>query len=288
MSSDQLSADIRAAMASIPPGEKIRIVCPFCAAAHEHSFEVRRMTEKTHLLRFQCWRGTCARTGYVVDTAGAGMVLSPSDTAAEVLPLTIRDHPTQEFLESIAGAYNMTTAYLQSQGVREGPGAALCMPWRDADGQQVGWVEKRFDHRYHKSHHELTDKRAPRLGFPARAFSYWSAPEDMVCVLVESLVDAYRVNSYAVLVGAHRELTAVALLGADISRVDALHLTLLFKRIMVCLDYDQWPKGAMRVMNRFKAMPVTVRATTLHDDPKDASDADLEELMERCRELHDA
>jgi hypothetical protein len=266
------------------PGETRRIVCPFCSAKHEKSFAMTRGTAKPHLLLFRCYRGSCDQHGYVVDKEGAGMVLKAGERTDEATqPLAVHDHCTSMFMLAVAGRYNMSTEYLRAQGVRHGCGDALCMPWRAEDGRQVGWVEKRFDKAWHKSHHDLNDRTAPRLAFPRIARSYSAMPPSAVCVLVESLVDAYRINEYATLTGA--ELCAVALLGADLSGRDALRLSQLFRHIMVCLDPDQWPKGSMRVVDRFAGMPSLVRATTMSLDPKDVADWELEELFDRCREM---
>jgi hypothetical protein len=160
------------------------------------------------------------------------------------------------------------------------------MPWRNSAGRQIGWVEKRFDHMWNKSHHDLCERGHGRLAFPAIPQSYTAIGKTRVCILVEGLLDAYRINNYALLCGA--DVTAIALLGAAVSKVDTLQLAGLFRHIMVCLDADMWPKGAMRVLDMFAGMPTMVRATTMPADPKDAKDVALEELFDRCREMQHA
>jgi hypothetical protein len=281
-----LESDIRWAMAGVQPGDKIRTVCPFCTAEHEKSFEVRRMTDKPYLLAFRCYRGSCDQHGYVVDKDGASMVLQQADLAPMATPLTQHDHPSDFYLQGVAQKYGIDVAFLRMQGVRYGDGQALCMPWRDQHGRQVGWVEKRFDKAWHKSHHDLCESSGGRLAFPSIPQTYRAIGKTRVCILVEGLLDAYRVNNYALLCGA--DVTAVALLGAALSKGDALQLGQLFRHVMVCLDPDMWPKGAMRLLDQFAGMFTMVRATTLHTDPKDAEDAALEELFDRCRELQHA
>ncbi len=279
----QMDADVRAHMAHTMPGETVRSVCPFCEAVHEKSFAMTRGTEKPHLIMFRCFRGTCDANGYVVDKQGASMVLSSEDIQPSIGELVEHGYCTAKFLEDIGDKYNLSLDYLRKQGVRYGEGHALCMPWRDEYGRQIGWVEKRFDKAWYKSHHDLVDYSAGRLAFPLIARSYRAIPAHVVCILVESLVDAYCLNEYAAVAG--QDTCAVALLGADISGQDALRLANLFTRIMVLLDPDQWPKGTQRVIRRFDGMPVTVHGTTLSVDPKDAHDSALEAVFERCREI---
>ncbi len=278
------AAAVRAKMAHTMPGETVRSVCPFCAAEHEKSFAMTRRTEKPHLIMFRCFRGNCASSpGYVVDREGASMVLLGDKTEPSAVPLADHPHCSRDFLEDIGARYSISPSYLKAQGVRYGDGEALCMPWLNENSRQIGWVEKRFDRAWHKSHHDLADRTAGRLAFPLIGRSYHTMQRRDVVILVESLVDAYRVNEYAGATG--DDVTAVALLGADLSGEDALRLTTLFDRIMVLLDPDQWPKGTQRVMKRFSGMPMNVRGTTLPCDPKDACDAELETVFERCREM---
>ena len=281
-----MAASIRLLMDTVAPGDKIRIVCPFCSADHEKSFEVRRMTEKTHLLSFRCYRGTCDEHGYVVDREGASMVLQQSTAVDNAYnkPLTQHGHCSESFLHSKALKFGIDVSYLEAQGVRHSKGDALCMPWRDQTGAQIGWVEKRFNPAWHKSHHDLCNRTHGRIAFPSIPRSYLSLPDTATGILVEGLLDAYRVNCYAYLTGAN--VYAVALLGASISKSDALTLSSLFNKLMVCLDPNMWPRGAISLMNSFKGMPVHMRATTMPHDPKDAKDVDLEELFDRCREMH--
>ncbi len=279
----QMDADVRAQMAHTMPGETVRSVCPFCEAVHEKSFAMTRGTEKPHLIMFRCFRGTCGASGYVVDKQGASMVLRHEDAEPSIGQLVEHEYCTSDFLVDIAVKYNLSLDYLRKQGVRYGDGHALCMPWRDEYGRQIGWVEKRFDKAWYKSHHDLADRDAGRLAFPLIARSYHAVPSQTVCILVESLVDAYCVNEYANFIG--EGVYSVALLGADLSGQDALRLVNMFKHIMVLLDPDQWPKGTQRVMERFRGMPVNVRGTTLTVDPKDANYAALESVFERCREM---
>lgn len=280
-----IDVTIRQTMAGVPPGEKRRSVCPFCEAHHEKSFQMRRSTDRPHIIFFDCWRGTCAQTGYVVDSAGASMVLQPSagGDIEPSAPLSEHVHATEKFVKGVSDTYSIHPDYLFSQGVRYSPkGEALCMPWRNEHGDQIGWVEKRLDKAWHKSHHELANRNYGRVSFPRIDQSYHTMPARKVCVLVEGMLDAYRINDYAAYVGA--QVHAVALLGADLSKSDAMRIATLFVHIMVCLDPDQWPKGALRTMGRFKALPCKAAATTLTQDPKDAPDHELEALFERCRE----
>jgi hypothetical protein len=154
------------------------------------------------------------------------------------------------------------------------------MPWLDEFGEQVGWVEKRFHPGWYKSHHELArNSYKGRIAFPRTRFSYEARHNRGTAILVESLLDAYRLLAHAPPL---YELSPVplALLGAQISSYDAFKLTRMFANVVVLLDPDQWPVGSLRVARQFAALPINVRMMTLETDPKDATDDALDHLYD--------
>ena len=279
---------VRRMAKDLVPGQSRRVICPFCNAQHEKSFDILRRADKPWRISFKCYRGTCSdNAGFLDETHRTGMVLTRDASEAAPAPtLTEREVAPHWLLREFEGKYSVPIDELCRQGVRySAAGHALCMPWLDDEGRQIGWVEKRTDKAFPKSHHELgvPKETAGRLGFPRIGRSYQYLPDHTVGVLVESLLDAYRLNIEAAVEG--YDICAVALLGADLSNSDAHTIAALFKRVMVCLDPDQWPKGAMRVLRRFRALPVTVGATSMPTDPKDATTEDFLELFARCKEL---
>ena len=277
-----IQEQIRSAAADLLPGHTARVVCPHCDARHEKSFAITRDPERPWRLLFMCHRGTCSsRSGFVEDRAGATMVLSRWDSEPYAdLDLSRHQPATQEFLEDTCGKYGIGLGYLRRQGVEYDPkGHALCMPWLSQDGVQVGWVEKRFDPNEFKSHHELASRSyASRLSFPRANTSYAGARRrGGVAILVESLLDAYRLGELA-----ERDdfpLYPIALLGAQISQNDTHHIASLFDKVVVLLDPDQWPKGSIRVAKHFRVYPVETHLMTMESDPKDASEAEIISLF---------
>lgn len=273
-----IQEDIRQAASGLPRGQTVRVVCPHCDAKHEKSFAITRDFERPWRLLFMCHRGTCSsRAGFVEDRDGATLVLSKWDEAPpEDLALSSHQHAPDAFLDDIKGLYGIGTGYLRRQGVMyEKESAALCMPWLSPEGVQVGWVEKRLHVGYHKSHHELASRSySSRLSFPRINISYHSAHRvNGTCVLVEGLLDAYRIGELAER-GA-LPIFPVALLGAQISNVDVHNVASMFGRVVVLLDPDQWPKGAIRVAKRFRTYSVDIKLMTMETDPKDASEDEL-------------
>ena len=281
-------AYIRRAAKDLQPGQNVRVICPFCKAEHEKSFDILRRADRPWRLSFRCYRGTCHNNaGYIDEQQRTGMVLI-AENPDEIAPAPLAEHESAPhwLLREFEGKYCLPFDEFLRQGVRYSKaGHALCMPWLNEDGYQIGWVEKRTDKAFHKSHHDLAIDReiAGRLAFPRIGRSYQFLPGSTVAVLVESLLDAYRLNLEAANAG--HNICAVALLGADLSNSDAHRVAALFNRVMVCLDPDQWPKGAMRVMRRFRALPCKVGATTMETDPKDADSEAFAELFLRCLEL---
>lgn len=276
---------VRSIGAPLAPGETKRAICPFCNAAHEHSFAVTRVADRPWVLLFNCHRGKCSTSGMVVDKKGATMVLSPDNHTAGLVNAESKEmsrhdtHVPGDVQQMLADTYSIGPHTWSRQGVRwEEQGDRICMPWLTENGEQIGWVEKRFDSRWAKSHHELAVRSYQgRLAFPRADVAYTGAKTG-TAVLVESLLDAYRLLEITRAFDS-LHIHPVALLGAQISAPDAHKVASLFRNVVVLLDPDQWPKGSMRVARAFAALPVQVRMMTMDADPKDASDAAVDSLL---------
>lgn len=272
-------SEIRRRVVDLGPGGKHRGVCPFCAAQHENSFEVRRGDDKPYIIFFRCYRGTCDAHGSIIDREGARLILSAPDDVQE----PDAEWPTykqipREFLGILKEKYGDLP--LEEQGAQyDEERKGLCMPWLDYTGMQKGWVEKRFDPAFGKSHHLLVHRSdKSRLAFPRLAHSYETVQARGIAVMVEDLLSAYRIldaRSRGVLLW---HIHPIALLGAQISTHDAALVGKLFDRALVLLDPDQFPKGTLRVMKAMRPF-VNVRGTTLKADPKDTKTEELVEFL---------
>ena len=264
--------------ASSTPGQNTRSVCPFCNATHEKSFDVKRDVQQPFKLWFNCYRGTCGVHGLVEDRAGARLILHGVNTQTKPdKPIVEHRKAPPSFLSYLAETYHIPIDTWKYQGVRYEPEwRTLCMPWLNHNQEQIGWVEKRLNppEAGRKSHHDLCVRGQGRLAFPRIPASY-HALGGLRIVLVEDLVSAYRINELKL-----QHTYAVALLGAQISQDDAHLIGQLATHALVLLDYDQWPRGALRVMKALKPHVLQVRATTLSVDPKAADEEELHEVLQ--------
>lgn len=285
-----IQEEIKHAAIGLPRGHTVRTICPFCHASHEKSFAITRDFDMPWRLVFMCHRGSCAyNSGVVDDRDGAVMLVTgPDDQAPRYdKPLSVHQDVPDGFLNDILARYNISPDYLRRQGVRyNSAGHSLCMPWRNPGGDQVGWVEKRFTATttMRKSHHELAVRSYhSRLAFPRARCSYHSVKSHGgVCVLVEGMLDAYRLAELAE-VGS-MPVYPVALLGAQISSPDAALVASLFDKVAVLLDPDQWPKGHLRVRSAFKVYPLNSVVMTITTDPKDADSGVIRRVLEALME----
>lgn len=277
-----IETEIRHLAQDLAPGGTVRSVCPSCCAEHEKSLAIRRDEQTPHILWVRCWRANCGFKARVKDQAGTRMLLlSHEDTPPPTTNIVPHPPITDEQLAKIGHFYNIPLNYLQKQGIRwEEDGKRLCMPWLNWYGDFLGWVEKRYDTSWHKSHHELL----------ARDYAYrvaWPRTQNMdpdYIILVEGLLDAYKIESMAPCVGGN--VRACALLGARVSRVAAAHINQkVNKGLVILLDPDQWFMGAQEVLNSFRPHGTSVRATTLGVDPKDANVQEMLDLLVRIPEM---
>lgn len=283
---------IREKARGLGPGMTSRQICPFCNAAHEASFSIRRDEIHPWKLWFRCWRGTCPglgderRTaGMVEDREGAQMVLWLAEEESGVSKeLPTHEKASHHILSALQEKYNISESMWNRQGIRfEKENLALCMPWLDHDQKQIGWVEKRFKESAYKSHHELVHREAAtRLGWPRVPVHYLTLDQRAIVVLVEDLISAYRLLEQF---GDESQIYPLALLGADISIRDAALVSAQFGKGCILLDPDQWPTGAMRVLKRFASLPIDMRATSLNADPKDAEPVEIEALRRSLEEM---
>lgn len=280
-------ATIRALGSRLDRGDHLRTTCPFCSATHENSFDIRRLEDKPHILTFVCWRGTCGQRGWILDKAGTSLILQPvrkdephrvSDPIPEHSPLPPRMY------NLLKEKYAITQCTLNVQGCQYEPAhETLCMPWLSERGHQRGWVEKRFRRPdgVTKSYHLLCDRLDNhRLSYPALPQSYSYLPRDVICVLTEDLLSAYRVTQDG------ENTLGVALLGSALTDTDACQLGGLFDKIMVHTDYDVWPDAAVKIMDKLRVY-TCVRATTNEQDIKDMGTEELQLHLEhivRCFE----
>ncbi len=273
--------------AATPPGGRARAFCPFCNATHEQSFSVMRGETMPHKLYFQCFRGSCGKRGMVEDNSGLRMILwSDQKDVPHQVSKQMPEYAelTQEQMNFLCDRFELTIETIATQGIRDRAldasttYASYAMPWLDEAGYQKGWVEKRFGAiGGHKSHHDLCNRSVPgRLCFPRIDVSWHHAAEKYDCVLVEDIFSAYKVCQEGKEIG----VVGVALLGAQISAVDAAAIGELFTHVAVMLDHDQWPNGSLRVVDHIKPYVEQPLATTLLQDPKDTP---WEELQAHLR-----
>jgi hypothetical protein len=268
---------IRKLAANSQPGERVRGYCPFCHADDEKSFSVVRDKYKTHLLWFKCFRGKCGEQGRVVDEAGVYMVLHGAQVPEDqkLRPMPQYGNCSHAFLQEVEKKYGIPPNYLLAQAVRYDPEYnGLVMPWLNEEGEQFGWVHKNDGP---KSKHDNVQQNESRLAFPLIGMAWKQLQHTNICVLVEDLLSAYRICYLAQQL--EIPVVSVALNGAHINKPDVALISSLFDNVVVLLDYDQWPRGSMGVLSKFYPQNVRQIATTLHQDPKDAPEEELQALL---------
>lgn len=276
---------IRHSAADLEPGAKLRVYCPFCNAQDEKSLSIQRDMYKPHLLWFRCFRGKCGENGRVVDQAGTRMVLHAArlpENPDKHMP-QYRDLPPK-FLDMVSDKYDIPNGWFYEQGCRYDPeNEGIVMPWANHKNQQFGWIHKQFREGVPKSKHDNSLKLKTRLGWPNAGVAYAKLPPTAIGILVEGLMDAYKVLHSARVI--NLPIYPVALNGANLYTEDAKVLSKVFSSVLVLMDPDLWPSGAIEVLHKLRPWNIRTAATSLEQDPKDTPPDELQAWLATVREF---
>lgn len=251
---------IKEMAADLAQGENRRFTCPFCEAEHERSLSVTRIPAGWV---FNCFRGSCKRSGLVGDSYGVPVNSPPKEKEYKQYDGHLSNLPTYLWHTAIS-KYGISFPTIREQGFKYATDEhRLYLPIFNYNGFQIGEMLKAVSQKDIPKSITYPWSKYPLLHFPLKqCFS------DTI-ILTEDIYSSIRTSEIGF---------SAALLGTNLTEeMFKLLKRIQIKKIVLLLDGDEAGiKASTRIYNKYNPfIPVHIKTLPQDHDPKDLSPFEL-------------